>query len=100
MINAVEAYLAVRRAAGFTLSNTDYLLRSFARFAATRQDTYIRTATVIARTPVTLYALERDDFLAAVTSHPPSARAADAVVGQRLTQAHPSPQPPPKSSYR
>jgi MFS family permease len=51
-----------------------------------------RTATVIARTPVTLYALERDDFLAAVTSHPPSARAADAVVGQRLTQAQPSPQ--------
>lgn len=48
MINAVEAYLAVRRAAGFTLSNTDYLLRSFARFAAARQDTFIRTATVIA----------------------------------------------------
>lgn len=48
MINAVEAYLAVRRAAGFTLSNTDYLLRSFARFATARQATYIRTATVIA----------------------------------------------------
>jgi len=48
MIPAVEAYLAVRRAAGFTLSNTDYLLRSFARFAAARQDPFIRTATVIA----------------------------------------------------
>jgi integrase/recombinase XerD len=48
MINAVEAYLAVRRAAGFTLSNTDYLLRSFARFAADRQEAHIRTATVIA----------------------------------------------------
>ena len=30
MIAAVESYLAVRRAAGFTLSNTEYLLRSFA----------------------------------------------------------------------
>ena len=48
MINAVEAYLAVRRAAGFILSNTDYLLRSFARFAADRQEAHIRTATVIA----------------------------------------------------
>jgi integrase/recombinase XerD len=33
MIAAVESYLAVRRAAGFTLSNTEYLLRSFAGFA-------------------------------------------------------------------
>jgi len=43
-----------------------------------------RTASVVARTPVTVYALEREDFLAAVTSHPPSARAADAVIGSRL----------------
>jgi integrase len=47
MITAVEAYLAVRRAAGFALSNTEYLLCSFARFAAARQETHIRTATVI-----------------------------------------------------
>jgi len=33
MMAAVESYLAVRRAAGFTLSNTEYLLRSFANFA-------------------------------------------------------------------
>ena len=33
MIAAVESYLAVRRAVGFTLSNTEYLLRSFAGFA-------------------------------------------------------------------
>jgi len=43
-----------------------------------------RTATVKAKTPVVLYALEREDFLAAVTGHAPSARAADAVVGARL----------------
>ena len=47
MIAAVESYLAVRRAAGFTLSNTEYLLRSFADFAAERKQTRIRTATAI-----------------------------------------------------
>lgn len=44
---AVEPYLAVRRATGFTLSNTEYLLRSFAGFAADRKQTHIRTATAI-----------------------------------------------------
>ena len=34
MMASVETYLAVRRAVGFTLSNTEYLLRSFADFAA------------------------------------------------------------------
>jgi MFS family permease len=43
-----------------------------------------RTATVVAVTEARLHALERDDFLDAVTGHPPSARAADAVVGARL----------------
>jgi MFS family permease len=52
-----------------------------------------RTATVVARTPVTVYALEREDFLAAVSSHPPSARAADAVVGSRLDRGAALPRP-------
>ena len=47
MMAAVESYLAVRRAAGFTLSNTEYLLRSFADFAADQKQTHIRTATAI-----------------------------------------------------
>src|SRR5512133_394550 len=47
LIAAVESYLAVRRVAGFALSNTAYLLRSFANFAAGRQQTHIRTETVI-----------------------------------------------------
>jgi integrase/recombinase XerD len=47
MIAAVETYLAVRRAAGFTLSNTEYLLRSFAGFATNQKQTHIRTATAI-----------------------------------------------------
>jgi integrase/recombinase XerD len=48
MIAAVESYLAVRRATGFTLSNAEYLLRSFASFASDQGQTHIRTATAIA----------------------------------------------------
>ena len=47
MMTAVDSYLAVRRATGFTLSNTEYLLRSFAEFAADRRQTHIRTATAV-----------------------------------------------------
>ena len=43
-----------------------------------------RTATVTALTDAELYTLERDDFIAAVTGHAPSAVAAEAVVGARL----------------
>lgn len=43
-----------------------------------------RTAGVTARTDVELYSLDRDEFIAAVTGHPESAAAADAVVGARL----------------
>jgi integrase/recombinase XerD len=47
MMASVETYLAVRRAVGFTLSNTEYLLRSFANFATDLKETHIRTATAI-----------------------------------------------------
>jgi MFS family permease len=43
-----------------------------------------RTATVIARGDVTLFSLDRDEFVAAVTGHPDSRDAADAVIGARL----------------
>jgi MFS family permease len=49
-----------------------------------------RTATVKATTDATLHALVREAFLEAVTSNPPSARAADAVVGARLGTAPPA----------
>jgi integrase len=47
MINAIETYLSVRRTAGYSLSNTEYRLRSFGNFAASRRETHIRTATAI-----------------------------------------------------
>ena len=43
-----------------------------------------RTATVTALEDSTLLALERDDFIAAVTGHAPSRDAADALIGERL----------------
>src|SRR5262249_52251228 len=46
-----------------------------------------RTASVKALTGGKLQALDRHAFLEAVTGHPPSVRAADAVVGARLDAA-------------
>ena len=48
-----------------------------------------RTATVRAKTEVELRALERDDFIAAVTGHAASADAADSVVAARLSSLRP-----------
>jgi hypothetical protein len=45
-----------------------------------------RTATVIARTDVLLYALERGEFLAAVTGHAKSRESAEAVISARLVR--------------
>ena len=46
-----------------------------------------RTATVRATAPSQLYALDRDDFLAAVTGHSAVRAAGEAVVEQRLSPA-------------
>ncbi len=43
-----------------------------------------RTATVTAKTNVVLYALDREDFLSAVTGHAQSAEAAETVMSARL----------------
>jgi MFS family permease len=43
-----------------------------------------RTATVLARTPATVYRLDRDDFLTAVLGHAPTRRQADRIADTRL----------------
>jgi anti-sigma regulatory factor (Ser/Thr protein kinase) len=43
-----------------------------------------RTATIVATEPVQLYALTREDFLSAVTSHDASVRAAESMIESRL----------------
>lgn len=48
-----------------------------------------RTATVRARDEVELLALDRDDFIAAVTGHAASAEAADSVIATRLGSLRP-----------
>jgi MFS family permease len=48
-----------------------------------------RTATVAAASDVTLFSLERDEFVGAVTGHPASVEAADAVVAARLGAVRP-----------
>lgn len=47
MIQAIEAYLAVLRAGGFELKNDEYVLRSFARFAAEQGEGCVHTSTAI-----------------------------------------------------
>jgi CRP-like cAMP-binding protein len=48
-----------------------------------------RTATVTAKTDAALLALGRDEFVSAVTGHPASLEAADAVVAARLGRFRP-----------
>ena len=47
MMDAVKAYLSLRRATGFKMANAECLLDSFAHFAAERKETHIRTHTAI-----------------------------------------------------
>jgi integrase/recombinase XerD len=48
LIQAVETYLAVRRAAAFKLDAVERYLRSFAQFATAQGDTHVVTPTAIA----------------------------------------------------
>jgi MFS family permease len=49
-----------------------------------------RTATVTAQTRSVLYALDREDFLSAVTGFAPSAHAAESIVSARLGSSQPA----------
>jgi integrase/recombinase XerD len=47
LMGAIDAYLAVRRAAGFQLHMSEVLLRHFAKFAITHGDTHVSTSRAI-----------------------------------------------------
>jgi len=64
-----------------TLSDLDY----FGEIALLRD--VVRTATVRAVADSHLYALERDDFLAAVTGYPAMRAAGESVVDERLARS-------------
>ncbi|MGA8613291.1 MAG: tyrosine-type recombinase/integrase [Xanthobacteraceae bacterium] len=66
MMLAIEGYLALRRAAGFQLSNAEYLLGSFARFAAARNETHVRAETAIAWAARGRSVAQRDERLKTV----------------------------------
>ena len=48
LTQAIDSYLQLRRAGGFQLRYTEVLLREFARFAAERGESHIKTDTAIA----------------------------------------------------
>ena len=66
LMTAVDTYLAVRRAAGFKLRAMEVYLRSFARFATERGDTYVVAQTVIDWAAATSSGAQQQDRLLAV----------------------------------
>jgi integrase len=66
MLNAIEAYLALRRATGFAMQTAEYLLKSFAAFAAERGQTHVETQTAIEWAALGPTVAQRDARLKAV----------------------------------
>jgi integrase len=66
MKDAVAAYLSLRRAVGFAMASAEYLLGSFARFAAERNETHVYRQTAIDWTAQGASAARRDERLKTV----------------------------------
>jgi integrase len=66
MLNAIETYLALRRATGFAMSTAEYLLKSFAAFAAERGQTHVVSQTAIDWAALGPTVAQRDARLRAV----------------------------------
>jgi integrase/recombinase XerD len=66
MLATIEAYLTLRRATGFAMSNAEYLLKSFAAFAAGRGQTHVHTQTAIDWATLGPSVAQRDARLKAV----------------------------------
>lgn len=66
MLTTIEAYLTLRRATGFAMSNAEYLLKSFAAFAAGRGQTHVHSQTAIDWATLGPSVAQRDARLKAV----------------------------------
>jgi integrase/recombinase XerD len=77
MKDAVAAYLALRRAAGFAMASAEYLLDSFAIFATGRNETHVRTQAAIEWAALGPSAAQRDARLKAICRFARHARAED-----------------------
>lgn len=86
LTRAIDGYLAVRRAAGYTLAVDTGLLRSFARFAAARAETHVQRQTVIAWAAQAPSPYQRERRLGMVRRFVAHARAED--VGHEQIPRH------------
>lgn len=77
MMAAVDSYLRLRRSTGFAMINAEYLLASFARFAAERDETLIQAQTAIDWAAQGPSAAQRDARLKAVCRFARHVRAED-----------------------
>jgi integrase/recombinase XerD len=98
MIAAVEAYLALRRAAGYSMRDADRILRSFGRFAHARRDRFVKVSTIHAwarraRSPERREALVRKAALLARHLHAEDPR--HEVPSYRVFAADPFQRPEP-----
>jgi len=98
MIAAVEAYLELRRAAGYSMRDADRILRSYGRFAHARHDRFVKVATIHAwakraRSPERREALVRKVALLARHLHAEDPR--HEIPSYRVFAADPFQRPQP-----
>ncbi|HSZ90681.1 MAG TPA: tyrosine-type recombinase/integrase [Acetobacteraceae bacterium] len=86
MLNAIETYLVLRRATGFAMSTAEYLLKSFAAFAAERGQTHVVSQTAIDWAALGPTVAQRDARLRAVCRFVRHVQAED--VGHKLPPAN------------
>jgi integrase/recombinase XerD len=86
MLNAVETYLTLRRATGFAMQNAEYLLKSFAAFAAEHGQTHVQAQTAIDWAALGPSVAQRDARLKAICRFARYARVDDA--GHELPPAN------------
>lgn len=75
--SGIDAYLALRRAVGFRLKTEEYLLDNFARWAAERGETHVRTQTAMDWAAAAHVPWQRERRLRAVAGFARHARAED-----------------------